>query len=177
MLSLMIFVALVALACLIALARTPIQRGMNRLAGSVGGFNVKDANLKDTCTLPAGALTTYSAGIDLRGSAPYSGSSRPDFVANCEMLLTAPALTTVQLPDAQTVTYSIQSADDSAFGTNLTTVAASCLVQTGAGGAGAASATVRYRPATNAQRYFRLKAVKVGAADASGASATLDLVF
>lgn len=132
--------------------------------------NIKDANLIQSRALPNGANTVTSSPIDLELG------SRSDFVADAELLIEAPALAVGQLADTTTITYSIESDDNSSF-TSATVYIANALVQTGAGGAGAAAATARYGLPSTAERYYRLKAVKTGAADASAATAKLSLVF
>lgn len=163
--------AAVALICVAACAFlfVGLEAGtaVSLVAAAGMSFLMKDANLKVTKVLPAGALTVTSDAIDLMTS------TRGDFLADVEFLLSAPALTVGQLADASTVTYSIEHDTDSAFGT-VATLFASALVQTGAGGAGAAAATYRFRLPTTVKRYIRAKAVKTGAADASAASLTLE---
>jgi hypothetical protein len=134
------------------------------------GFNRRDAKLKDSHALPSGASTVSSAGIDLGLTA------RSDFLAECELLLTAPALAVGQLADASTMKYTVQDSSASDFGTNLRTIAGTEITQTGAGGAGAAGATRRIGLPTDVQRYIRFQATNSAAADASGATATLEVL-
>jgi len=49
------------------------------------------------------------------------------------------------------------------------------LVQTGAGGAGAAAATARFAIPSDCERYVRVTATNSGTGDASGASMTVNL--
>ena len=65
---------------------------------------------------------------------------------------------------------------DSAFG-SPTTLYGDLITQTGAGGAGAAAATATVKVPVDVEPHIRLKMVKTGAADASGASGTLELLF
>lgn len=134
-------------------------------------FNVRDANLIITRALPNGAATVNSNGIDLGSKTAWG-----DRLAQCELLLSAPALTTTQQPDAKTLTYTIQHDDASDFG-SAATLAGSVIVQTGAGGAGAAAATFRMKIPTNCKRYVRVAIVGSATGDSSGASATLELLF
>jgi len=90
--------------------------------------------------------------------------------------LTAPALTVGELADTQTITYSIEMDDNAAF-SSATVLAASVLVQTGAGGAGAAAGTHRFKLPSNCERYVRHKATKAGASNASTASMTSQILF
>ena len=134
-------------------------------------FQVRDAAVSPAAfALAAAAGSTVSASIDT-GNAGVG-----DFLAKCELLITAPALNATQAPDTRTVTYIIEdSADNSSFAAAL---GVSQLVQTGAGGVGAAAATKRLRLPTNIRRYVRLK-VTTGAStgDCSGVNAQLDLLF
>lgn len=132
------------------------------------GYNKRDANLKQTKALHSGAGSDSITGFDL------GLTTKSDFVTPCELLLTAPALTTSALPDAGTMIYTVETDDNSSFSsaTNLGTI----LTQTGAGGAGAAAATARWKPPTNVERYIRVKATKSGTGDASGVSMTVELL-
>lgn len=133
------------------------------------GFLLKDKLLRATHALPNGAATTNGGGIDL------GTDTRSDFVAQCEAVVTAPALTTTQLGDTQTITYYLYHDTAAGFGTE--TLLATLGVQTGAGGAGAATAEYRTKLPSNVKRYVRLKTVKAGASNASTASATFELAF
>jgi hypothetical protein len=137
------------------------------------GFLMKDALLKVTKTLPNAASTTVnSTGIDLQEG------TRGDFLADVEILITAPALNTTILPDTRTMTYSLYHDTDPAFGTEtLVYGAAGQIVQTGAGGVGAALATFRGRLPTTVKQYIRLKiASGASTTDASATSATLEVL-
>ena len=130
-----------------------------------------DAQLKATGALPNGAATTYTGGIDL------GESTRGDFLAECELHLKAPALVVGDLADGDTVTYPFQHDTAADFGSvadlNLGTV-----VQTGAGGAGAAAdETFKHRLPLHVKRYVRCKIVNGGAGDASDKTATLQLLL
>lgn len=131
--------------------------------------NIRDASLMNTRALPNGAATVNSTGIDLELT------SRSDFVAGAELLIEAPACNTTQLPDTQTLTYTVQHATDSGFSSPVTLF--SGILQTGAGGAGAVAATKRVGIPSDVSRYVRLQIVKSGAGDATAAIATLSLVF
>lgn len=133
-------------------------------------MNLKDAVLEVTKALPNGAAAVNSAGIDL-------GVAASDLLlAECELVIEAPALATADLPDAQTMTYKVQHDTDSAFGTAVD-LFPSAIVQTGAGGAGAAAATKRLRLPSDVKRYIRVVATNSGAGDASDKSLTAGLRF
>lgn len=134
------------------------------------GFALKDKVLKGSKTLPNGAATaTLATFLDLEHG------SRGDFLANCELLLSAPALNSTQLSDGKTMIYSILESDSS-DGSNPTVLGA-ILTQTGAGGVGAAAATATYRPRVDSKRYVGFKAVGSTTGDATAATATLEIVF
>ncbi|MCL4193983.1 MAG: hypothetical protein KJZ87_19755 [Thermoguttaceae bacterium] len=135
------------------------------------GFNVKDASLVRSVALPNGANTVYSDGIDLGAL-----SGRGARLYEAELLIEAPALVTADLGDGATMKYSIQTDDDAAFG-SPTVVAADVIVQTGAGGAGAAAQTYRWRIPTGCERHVRVRAVNSAAGDASDKSMTVSLCF
>lgn len=155
-------------------SHTSIGTALGLTALGAIGFLMKDALLKVTKTLPGAASTTVnSSGINLEEG------TRGDFLANVEVLITAPALNTTILPDTRTMTYSLYHDTDPAFGTEtLVFGAAGQIVQTGAGGVGAALATFRGRLPTTVKQYIRLK-ITSGASttDASATSATLELLL
>lgn len=127
--------------------------------------NVQDAQLILTTALPDGSTGTSSAGIDL------GHGTNGDFLADVEFLLTAPALTTTEQPDDKTLIYKVEHDTDSAFGT-VATLISNLLTQTGAGAAGAAAATARFRVPTTVNRYIRVTAT----GSASGDSTTKSFI-
>jgi hypothetical protein len=143
-------------------------------------LNLRDGLLTATVALPNGAAATTGASIDLglgsKGETAWTG----------EFEIAAPALTTGQLPDTDTMTYDVIVSAAANLGTP-TNVYPGILVQTGVGGTGAAAATIRFRlpfspPATGSavpatQRYLGLRSTNSGAGNASSKSATLDPVF
>ena len=128
-------------------------------------LEIRDTLLKETKALPATATHAETDGIDLGAG---------DHHANVELLLSAPALTNAQLGSGHTMTYKIQTDDDSAFG-SPTDLIPSCIVQTGAG-AGAAADTYRFRMPSDGERYVRAMATASAADDASAAEMTLELL-
>jgi hypothetical protein len=146
------------------------------ITGGTGAesMNVRDSQLALTLALPAAASSTVtSTGID-------TGETTPNAVqtGNYEFLLTAPALTTTILPDTKTMTYNLIAADDVALSVNPTTLVAAAILQTGAGGVGAAKATYRYRLPSVSQRYVGFNVVS-GAltTTAVAVSGTLEALF
>lgn len=132
----------------------------------------KDAGYVETKALGTSDATVTTTGFDLGAMTPAGA-----FEAGCELEISAPALNTTQLPNADTCTYSVESSVDSAFSSPIV-VADKVLVQTGAGGAGAAAAVEKFKLASNIERYVRVKAVLAGTTgDCSGASMVVSLLF
>lgn len=133
--------------------------------------NVKDAALKITLALPNGAATsTPTAGIDTQ-----KGTSGQQ-VGVEEWLLTAPACTTTELADTQTITYSIKHSDNADLSSSALLFGGSEIIQTGAGGAGDVLKTKRFRLPSDAKRYIFFITVKAGASNASTKSGTLEVL-
>jgi len=137
-------------------------------------MELRDSLLKETVAMPAAASTSVETDpIDtLHGD-------RGQFVANCEFVLTAPALTSTMLPDGKTMTYKIEQADDEDFSENDEDLFAELLVQTGADSTGgAATDTVRFRLPSDVRRYIRAVATSgEGTATAAAVEMTLEAVF
>jgi len=129
-----------------------------------------DAELTVTKALPNGAATIYTDGIDL------GVSDDGLHLADCELEISAPALATAELGDGDTIKYSVEMDNDSAFG-SPTALFPDVLTQTGADAAGAAAATKRVRLPSDVERYIRVKAVNSAAGNASGKSVTASLLF
>lgn len=136
-------------------------------------MELKDAGVKITRALPASttAVTTTTPIDTGKGTTGHQPGEM-------EFLLSAPLVTTAQLPDTKTFTYKIihsVNADLSSPADLLPGV----IVQTGAGGAGAAAATFRFRLPSDARRYigFVITPSASGTGDASGATATLEGLF
>jgi hypothetical protein len=167
----------VAVVCLAvcAFAADPLTFWSSLSMAALGmGYLLKDADSanKKSHALPNGAATTQGSGIDL------GHGTAGDFLANCEVLVEAPVLTTTELADAQTITYSLEHDTASGFGGVATIPGfASVAVQTGAGGAGAAAQSIRVRLPVDVKQFIRLKTVKAGASNASTKSASVELVY
>ena len=107
--------------------------------------NQQDLNFTSTVTLLAAGANT--AAFDLEQA--VGGD-----IGAVVFELAAPALTTAQLTDAKVVTYAFQdSADNSSWAAVDPAISTT---QTGAGGAGAAAKTVRFRMPANTRRYVRI---------------------
>ena len=78
--------------------------------------------------------------------------------------------------DAATLIYDIVTSASSDL-SGPTVVRSAIITQTGAGGAGAAAASKRFRLPTDCQRYVGVKVTKSASGDASSLSATLSLLF
>lgn len=131
---------------------------------------LRDKSLEITRALPNGAATVTSTSLQLKGE------TNREFHAGTELEISAPALATGVLADAATVKYHVVQGDAADL-SDATVVAAEVIVQTGAGGAGAGAATVRYRPPSTIKKYIGLRIVKSGAGDATGSSATMRMLF
>ncbi|HVS73132.1 MAG TPA: hypothetical protein VHQ47_17890 [Phycisphaerae bacterium] len=127
---------------------------------------LQDAQLNVTFALPNGAANVSSGGI------PTANDSTGDFVANAQFTILAPALTTSQLPDAGTITYDVYQSANADL-SSPTVLYPGVLVQTGAGGAGAAAASFDFRVPTNVKGYVFVKATKSGTGNASTSNAQL----
>lgn len=134
-------------------------------------FNLRDTALKVTKALPNGAATITSDGIQIQDTATNQRAYQGDI----ELLVTCPALTVTELADTQTITYTIETSDASAFGSGVVVISTTA-VQTGAGGAGSAATSLRVRPNTDVKAYVRAKAVKTGASNASTSSLTFEVL-
>lgn len=135
-------------------------------------YALKDNQVKNTRALPAAASATVDgAALDL------GHGSFGDFVANAEFKLSAPAVDTTMAPDARTFTYSIIHSDNADL-SSPTVLYPSVIVQTGAGGAGAAASDYTCRLPVDVKRYVGARIVS-GAltADASSVSATLEALL
>jgi hypothetical protein len=130
----------------------------------------RDAALEVTRALPNGAATVTSTSLQVKADASK------DFVADTELEIAAPAVTTAMLGDAATLKYSIVEGNAADL-SDATVLAGDVLVQTGAGGAGAAAATKRFRLPSTVKKYVGLRAVKSAAGDATGVLAVLRFLF
>lgn len=132
-------------------------------------LNIRDTQLKGTLALPNGAANTSGAAIDL------GVGTSADFVTLVNFLITAPALTTTQQPDAKTLIYDVIHSVNSDL-SSPTTLYPAVLTQTGAGGVGAAAATFQFAVPVNVKRYVGIKATGSAAGNSSAVSATLEVI-
>lgn len=132
-----------------------------------------DAACENTVALPNGAATVVGAGIEV------GITTRGEFPGDVEVKIEAPALAVGDLANGATMKYSIVTEEcDADDFYSPTVLIPDVLVQTGAGGAGAAATSWQGRlPASGVLKSIGLKAVNSGAGDASDKSATLALKF
>ncbi len=129
---------------------------------------MKDALLITTKALPAAAASNSHDGIALGARTSPNGT----FTGDVELEISWPALPA--LVDAKTVTFTVQdSADNVTFATlGLTHVL------TGAGGAGVAAGTKRFRLPRTVKAYVNvLQAVLTAGGDNTAVSTTVSLIF
>lgn len=107
--------------------------------------NLQDSNYVSSVTLLAAGANTASFDLE-----QIEGGD----IGAVVFELAGPALLTAQLADTKVVTYTLQdSADGSSFAAVDPLITTT---QTGAGGAGAAAKTVRFRLPANTRRYVRI---------------------
>jgi hypothetical protein len=152
----------ITLLCLLGMSLACLAMGMT--------FQVADRDLIRTKALPNGAAAVVTDAVDLG----HGTTGR--LLANMEFLLEAPAMAVGPMANGKTMIYSIETDNDSAFG-SATVVNAALITQTGAGGAGCAAASARFRLPTNCERYVRIKATGSTTGDASGSSMTFTPLF
>lgn len=103
--------------------------------------------------------------------------------ADVEFQISAPALNTTQLPDAKTMKYSVMLDTVDPIDGSSTVYLLDLITQTGAGGAGAAAQTKKFRLPSDlanilaSARILGARAIGSASGDASGASATLEALF
>jgi hypothetical protein len=127
--------------------------------------NIQDKDLTLTRALPTADGTVTSSDFDL-GADIYKGE-------NYELEVTIPALTSTLLPNADTLTLTIQG------GAAVTPTTSINLVQVTTGtGSTVAEQKIRFRLPSNCPRYINAKFVAAGGTgNMSGVSATIKLLF
>lgn len=128
-----------------------------------------DPGLSVSVALPDGAVTEVSiASIDMGPKTP-NGNRFPEF------LLAAPVLSTIELPDGETIDFDIIASSNSDLSSPVVVMKAA-ITQTGAGGIGAAAAETRFDPASTCPRYLGLEATGSAGVSAPSKKATLTYV-
>jgi len=126
--------------------------------------NLQDDNFVISRSLPTADGTVTSADIDLGADVHKS--------ENVELEIMVPALNATQLPNADTLTITVQN------GAAATPTAALFVLPTITGSSGYAGGTFRFRLPSNAARYLNVKFVAAGGTgDISASSATIKLLF
>lgn len=124
-----------------------------------------DKSLSRSYALPDGAAAVATDPIDL------GLTSRGDLLPQVELVITAPALTTAELGDGDTMTIGVYQDTAADFATEA--MIATAIVQTGADGAGAAAASHTLALPADCGRFVRLKSTNSGSGDCSGKAATV----
>lgn len=129
---------------------------------------VKDYLTTVTRALPTADGTVTSSDIDL--GAVIGGEG----LENVELTVEVPALTVTQLPNADTLTVTVQGGAAASPTTSLNLVR----VFTGAGGVGISAATWAVRLPSDCPRYINVKFVAAGGTgDISASTATIALRY
>lgn len=126
--------------------------------------SIKDALKSVTRALPTADGTVTSSDIDL--------GATPDDLENVELEVVVPALNATQLPDADTLTMTVQSGDSA---TPTTAVHVFPVIT---GSTGYAGGSFRFRLPSSIGRYLNVKFVAAGGTgDISGSDAIVRLLF
>lgn len=128
-------------------------------------LGLRDKSLIQTKALPNGAASTVTDGFDLE-------TSSGEFLADVELELSVPALTSTEVADTQTIAYTVEMSATS----NFSSATAIGTLATVTGSSGVAATVKRFRLPSTVQRYVRVKATKTGASNASTASMTVSLL-
>lgn len=134
---------------------------------------LRDALLKGTKTLPNGSASAATLLVGLETGRRTAAGEAP---GDIEWLLSAPALAVGVLANGATMTYDIIVSNSSDLSAP-TTLIAGAIVQTGAGGVGAAAATSRFRLPDNTGYYVGFKATNSSTGNASTSSGTLEALL
>lgn len=126
--------------------------------------NIQDAQFSITRALPTADGTVTSADFDLGADV-----HKPEEV---ELEITVPALNATQLPDADTLTITVQG------GAAATPTTALFGLPVITGSTGYAGSTFRFRLPSNCPRYINVKAVAAGGTgDISASALAIKLLF
>jgi hypothetical protein len=134
-------------------------------------YSAKDALLTKKTLLPTASGTVYSEALDLGDIGEHGVRIDP-----YELLLTAPAATAAQLPQAAGNTYTLQFSDDNTFAEGVIEWTAGTAWQQAGSASGAGEAEFRFRPSTDAPQFVRVKCVTAGTAAQTGLSFEFALV-
>jgi hypothetical protein len=126
-------------------------------------YNLKDALLIKETSFPSAAGTVYSEAFDLEDIGQRGVRTDP-----FELLINAPAATAAQLPAGASNTFSLQFCNAPDFASGVMEVSAVAAWQQAGSASGAEECELRFRPATDALRYVRVKNVTAGSAVQTG---------
>jgi len=137
-------------------------------------FNLKDATLRKSNALPTADGTIYTTGIDL--STLTAKGAR---LADAELKIDVDDLDATQLPNGDTLTFSVLGDTVLPIDSSSVVVHAAILSMAGADSAGDGPEHVRYKiPSDFSYRYIGLKAVAAGGTgDISGSNVVTSIVF
>ena len=141
----------------------------------VTGPQIRDASLKFSRALPAStSAVTVNTPFDT-GPRTQLGTFH---ARDAELLLTAPAVTTAQLPDGKTFTYTIIHSDNADLSSPVN-LALAAIVQTALAGPElrVLPSDAGFRATLNATSDSLITPSASGTGDASGVSATLEILF
>lgn len=126
-------------------------------------YRQRDQLLKFRGRFPAAAGTVYSETFDMEDI-----GERGVRVDPFELLVESPELTATNLPDGASLAYSLQFSDTADFSGEVIEWSAGAAWSQAGSGAGAAAFEKRFRPATDALRYVRVKCVGAGTLGTDG---------
>lgn len=129
----------------------------------------RDAELMIEDSLPGAGASVAFGVFDL------GNSRRGDFVARCELMVEWPAMTTLELPDTESLTWVVEHGD-AADVSDAAAIATGTLA-TGADGAGSPPGKHRLHLPLNVKRFVRVTLTNSGAGDPSAKTATVAIVF
>lgn len=126
-------------------------------------------SVSGSVALPNGAAATNGAVVDLSAFTMMLGDSGT-------LTLVTPTMNSTLMPNGKTMIYQLQGSSDADFYT-YKTHAVAISTQTGAGGTGAAGATVVFTPPRKLERFLRVIATGSASGNASGATATYTVTY
>jgi hypothetical protein len=134
-----------------------------------------DQSLTQTGALPNGAASSNTTAIDLGLNTTWA-----DVEAEMEFEVDAPVLTTAQLANGSTMSYSVWMSATANLASPVL-IYQNIIVQTGAGGVGAPAATARFKLSAepggpgSGLRYLFAQAINSGPGNCSGTAMILNV--
>ena len=126
-------------------------------------YNLKDALLLKETNFPAAAGTVQSEAFDLEDIGVRGVRTDP-----FELLVNAPEATATHLPASTSNTFTLQFSNDPTFASGITEWSAGTAWAQSGSASGAPEFERRFRVATDAPRYVRVKCVTAGTAAQTG---------